>query len=85
MKENFLNLDFLNGVFLRGSEVLMMKRNFRNNNAPKPKCLDCESAEVKKRKNLSHGSGSKARCSYVCKKCGSSRVAVGGNRNNFRR
>ncbi len=37
-------------------------------------CNSCSSEDVKKRKNKTHGSGSKTRVSYVCNACNSSNV-----------
>jgi transposase-like protein len=37
-------------------------------------CSNCGSKNIQTRKNFSHGSGSKAKKSYLCKDCGSSSV-----------
>ncbi len=60
-------------------------KNFRSNNVKTLKCLNCNSTNIKKRKNFSHGSGSKGKNSYVCKDCNSSSVEIESNRRNFRR
>ncbi len=38
-------------------------------------CTNCNSHNIKSRKNFSHGTGSKAKTTYVCKDCGSTSVA----------
>lgn len=37
-------------------------------------CGECSSSDIKKRKNFSHGKGSKGKTSYSCNACGSSNV-----------
>ena len=62
-----------------------MANNFRQNNAPKMKCNKCNSENIKKRKNFSHGSGSSARVNYFCGECGSSDIFKPQQRRGFRR
>ncbi len=37
-------------------------------------CANCNSKNIQKRKNFSHGKGSKAKTSQTCKDCGSSTI-----------
>lgn len=47
-------------------------------------CNNCNSNNIKTRKNYSHGSGSKGKKVHTCKDCGSSNIAQEQKR-NFRR
>ncbi len=48
-------------------------------------CANCNSKNLTKRKNFSHGSKSKSKTSYSCKDCGSSKVTQERSRGNFRK
>jgi len=47
-------------------------------------CKNCNSKNIKARKNFSHGKSSGSKKSYSCKDCGSSNVEM-PRVNNFRR
>lgn len=51
-----------------------MRNNFKQ--VSKVKCAECGSENIKKRKNFSHGNTSKAKTSYLCKDCGSSKMTM---------
>lgn len=55
---------------------MKMAFNNRQRFTPKPKCNQCGSENLKKRKNFFHGSGSSGKISYQCKDCGSSDVKI---------
>lgn len=63
-----------------------MKSNHSSKSFPvKLKCKDCDSEDIKKRKNFSHGKGSKSKTSYSCNNCNSSNVEKITSRRPFRK
>lgn len=48
------------------------------------KCKNCQSQDIKVRKNFSHGKGSSARKLKICSSCGSTDIEMPPQR-NFRR
>jgi hypothetical protein len=43
-------------------------------------CKDCKSADIKSRRNYTHGKKSKPTTTLTCKKCGSTDIDVSSNK-----
>ena len=61
-----------------------VQNNFKTSQI-KIKCKECNSNNMKKRKNFSHGSNSKAKVTYICKDCNSTNVEIETGRRSNRR